>query len=189
MVVATQFLTYEQYLAEEEVNLRYDILDGVRIFMVNPTRRHQKIAFQIAKPLDTYNQNADFGEMYLAPCDVLVTKVPLRTRQPDVLLISHAQLAKCPPDTEPNALEAAPELVIEILSPSEMRSIRTAKIRDYCAIGVKECWVVSPDLETVEVLVLASAGVKSVATYGRDETLLAATVPNLTIAVADIFAP
>lgn len=183
-----QLLTYEQYLAEEETNLRYDILDGERIFMPNPTRQHQKISFKIASALYDYNQQVDFGEMIQAPCDVLITRVPLRTRQPDVLLISHAQLAHCAPDTDPNALEAAPELVVEILSPSETRSIRAGKINDYGTIGVRECWVVSPDPQTVEVLALTPDGANSVALYDIAQTVQSVTFPDLTVPVADLFA-
>ena len=43
MAVATDRLTYEQYMAEPEIRRRYDILDGVRVFMTNPTIQHQKI--------------------------------------------------------------------------------------------------------------------------------------------------
>ena len=39
---ARDLLTYEQYLVEPEIVARYDIIDGVRIFMANPTRRHQR---------------------------------------------------------------------------------------------------------------------------------------------------
>jgi Uma2 family endonuclease len=43
MAIATERLTYEQYLAEPEIRRRYDIIDGVRVFMTNPTIQHQEI--------------------------------------------------------------------------------------------------------------------------------------------------
>jgi Uma2 family endonuclease len=184
-----QLLNYEEYLAEEEINRRYDILDGERIFMPNPTRHHQIILFNVATALNNYKRQVDFGQMIVAPCDVLITRVPLRTRQPDALLISHAQLAYCTPDTDPNALEAAPELVVEILSPSETRGLRAGKINDYCAIGVRECWVISPDPQTVEVLALTPTGANPVALYDITQTVQSAILPDLTVPVADIFAP
>lgn len=116
--VAAPPLTYEAYLAEGEVFRRYDILDGVR-HMTNPTRRHQRILIHLTRLLGTYEGVNGLGEVLVAPCDLLITRVPLRTRQPDVLFISHERLAQCPPPTDAAPLEVGPELVVEILSPSE----------------------------------------------------------------------
>ncbi|HZP80235.1 MAG TPA: hypothetical protein VFB21_01235 [Chthonomonadaceae bacterium] len=48
---APDILTYEQYMAEEEICLRYDIIEGVRIYMPGPTWRHQRIADKITRNL------------------------------------------------------------------------------------------------------------------------------------------
>jgi Uma2 family endonuclease len=181
-------LTYEQYKQEGEVNRRYDIIDGMRIDMANPTRRHQAIAGNIYDALRNYERSTGSGKAFFAPCDLLITRVPLRTRQPDVLFISHQQLSKCGADTDPTALEAAPELVVEILSPTETRRIRDGKIADYCAIGVKECWVVHTMDQTVEVLRLNPKSADTVALYGSGQTVQSALFPALTIAVTAVFA-
>ncbi len=188
MAVITPPLTYERYLEEGEVFRRYDIVDGERIFMTNPTRRHQRILLNIAKLLSRYEETYASGQVLLAPCDVLIRRHPLRTRQPDVLFISHAQLAKCGDASDPAPLEAAPELVIEILSPSDTRRAREGKIEDYGSIGVKECWVVSPEAETVEVLQFTSAGAETSAVYAGRQTLRSLCLPDLAIAVGDVFA-
>jgi Uma2 family endonuclease len=185
---AAPLLTYEAYLAEGEVNRRYDILDGVRVFMTNPTRRHQRILIRIAELLLAYERRSGRGEALTAPTDVLIRRAPLRTRQPDVLFISHAQLAKCAADTDPAPLEAAPELVVEILSPSETPRARDARIRDYQSVGVQECWVVSPAAGSVTVLRLTPAGAETAATYGSGDTIASLTFPDLTLPVAEIFA-
>src|SRR5581483_2795673 len=51
---APDILTYEQYMAEEEICLRYDIIEGVRIYMPGPTWRHQRIADKITRNLLAY---------------------------------------------------------------------------------------------------------------------------------------
>ena len=76
---------------------------------------------------------------------------------------------------------------MEVLSPSDTRSIRLGKIADYCAVDVKECWVVSPEAETVEVLRLTPEGPERAALYGSGETLQSLTFPDLTLALDDIF--
>lgn len=187
-IAPSKLLTYEAYLAEEPINQRYDILDGVRIFMANPTRQHQNILGNIFEGFRAYERRSRLGKAYMAPCDVLIRRNPLRTRQPDVLFITHRQLAQCDPDTEPAPLLAAPELIVEILSPSETRRTRSDKIEDYRRVGVQERWVVYPDTETVEVLRLTAVGVETVATYGPADTVQSAPFLDLTIPVADIFA-
>ena len=82
-------LTYEQYLVEGEINQRYDIVDGVRDWMPNPTRQHQRIALNIAESFRVYERATRRGETIIAACDVLIQRNPLRTRQPDVLFISN----------------------------------------------------------------------------------------------------
>ena len=80
--------TYEVYLAEGEINRRYDILDGIRHFMTNPTGLDQVILLSIGNLLKLYERRARAGRVSIAPCDVLIQRHPLRTRQPAVLFMS-----------------------------------------------------------------------------------------------------
>ncbi|MCC6443713.1 MAG: Uma2 family endonuclease [Armatimonadetes bacterium] len=184
----TSVLTYEDYMAEGEVFKRYDILDGVRIFMTNPTRRHQEILGNIFEHLRNYQRQNRIGKAYVSPCDILIARNPLRTRQPDLLFISHEQLVKCPDDLDPAPLEAAPELVVEILSASDTRRTRNAKIADYCAVGVRECWVVSPEAETVEVLRLSPDGPERMDIYGPGQTVRSVCLEGLEAPADSFFA-
>ncbi len=186
MAVTAPLLTYEQYMSEEPTHQRYEIVDGVRV-IVNPTRKHQDVLLNIAELFRSYQRRSRVGKTIIAPCDVLIRRNPLRVRQPDVLFISHEQLAKCGEEDDPAPLEAAPELVVEILSPSDYRSALREKIEDYCAAGVKECWIVSPQAETVEVLRLSAEGAETVEIYGISQTLTSVTYPDLTLAVESIF--
>ena len=180
-------MTYEEYLAEGEVFQRYDIIDGVRISM-NPTRRHQQILMNVAEVLRHFERLEGIGRMVIAPCDVLIRRAPLRTRQPDVLFISHARLARNSADTDASPLSPAPELVVEILSPSETRKNRDGKIADYQSVGVRECWIVSPDERTVAVLRLSPERVEVAAIYGEGEETLSEAFPGLRVPAAGVFA-
>ena len=179
-------LTYEDYMAEGEVNRRYDIIDGERIYMASPTDGHQDVVLNIAELLRAYQRRTKVGKTITAPSDVLVTRRPLRTRQPDVLFISRERYGgRSPRSAEP--LSPAPELAVEVLSPSETRGIREGKIRDYCAVDVKECWVVDTDAQAVEVLRLTPDGPEQAARYGAGQTLQSEAFPGLTLALDDIF--
>ncbi|MCX6382701.1 MAG: Uma2 family endonuclease [Armatimonadetes bacterium] len=184
----TQYLTYEEYLAEPEIMQRYDILDGVRHFMTNPTRLHQRVLMRICRILTRYEEESGAGEALIAPCDVLIRKSPLRTRQPDVLFISNERLAECKEETDPTPLLAAPELVVEILSPSENRRSVGEKLIDYCAIGVQECWLVRTEPQSIEVLRLTKEGFESAGHYNPKETFQSLAMTNLSVSVDEIFA-
>ncbi len=183
---ATGLLTYKGYMAEGEINRRYDILDGVRGYMANASAQHCDVMLNVAILLRAYQRASRRGRTILPPCDVLISRIPLRTRQPDALFISHMRFGSRPL-SEIGPLDPAPELAVEVLSPGETRSTRADKIMDYCAVHVAECWVVNTDAQTVEVLRLTPDGPEREALYGLGETLQSLTFPDLTLALDDIF--
>jgi Uma2 family endonuclease len=61
------------------------------------------------------------------------------------------------------------------------------KIEDFCAVNVRECWLVSFESETVEVLRLSPEGATIAAIYGSGQTVASITFPGLTVAVDDVF--
>lgn len=184
---AVQTLTYEQYLAEGETNLRYDIINGVRRWMPNPTVRHQDVLFNITAAFKAFGRVSNAGRMVVAACDVLINYSPLRTRQPDVPFISHEHLGSRDP-LDPGALDPALELVVEVLSPSDMKAVLSGKLRDFRRVDVKECWIVNSEAQTVEVLRLSPEREETLAVYQRSETVPSAVFPELSVAVAEIFA-
>lgn len=181
-------LTYEDYMAEGEINRRYDIIDGVRHFLTNPTRQHQHILANIYVECRAYMQRERRGRVVIAACDVLITRTPLRTRQPDVLFISNERLAQNPLSDDPAPLTPAPEMVVEILSPSDTRSVLTDKLRDYGRVDVRECWVISPRTQTVEILLWNGQDWQSTTTYAAGQTVTSITFTGLAVAVDTIFA-
>ena len=183
-------LTYEAYMAEPEVQGRYDIINGVRVFMPGATWDHQMIAINLVEALRRYGRDNGIGKVNTAPFDVLIRRLPkLQTRQPDVLFISFARLDQVGGRPVKGPLEAAPELVVEIISDSETQRILEDKIADYMHIGVDECWVVRPEAQTVEVLALSPRGARSLATYTDEETVVSLVFPGLSVPLADVFAP
>ena len=181
-------LTYEAYMAEETDNRRYDIVDGEKKYMSGVTDNHQDIAFNVGLAFREYGTRSGTGKMKVSPRDVLITRVPLRTRHPDVFFISNERHALNPAPNDPAPLIAAPELVVEIISDSETASRFNAKIDDYCKVDVRECWKVQGETQTVEVLRLSRSGAELVRVYGRGETVQSLTFPDLTVAVEAIFA-
>ena len=181
-------LTYDTYLKEGEVNRRYDILDGVRYYMTNPTRLHQDILLTLAALLKEYSRKSRAGKVYIAPCDVLIHRFPLRTRQPDILFMSNERAEMNPPADDPTPLDPAPELVVEIISPSDTAGVLAGKLADYQRVGVRECWIVEPGNKSVELVEISALAIDSLDVYHEGARLTSRAFPDLEVAVAHIFA-
>jgi Uma2 family endonuclease len=190
----TRPMSYEEYLAGPEEMARYDIIDGWKIYrkygvkgLPSPTQRHQDIVLNLGEAFRAFQRSSQSGRVMIAPRDVFISQRPSRTRQPDVLFISNNRLENNVSLDNPAPLSPAPELVVEVLSPSDSRRVQTAKIADYVSVGVQECWLVSMEAETVEVLGLTGEQAETLAVYGRGQTVASVAFPGLTVAVDTIF--
>lgn len=184
---AAKRLTYESYMAEEEINLRYDILDGVRIYMPNPTRKHQILSKNIIRMFQEFEDNSQTGFALYAPIDVLISRIPLRTRQPDLLFICNARWAQNPPIDNPAPLNPAPELVVEIISLNETLGDRSSKLEDYASVGVLECWAVFPDTRSIQLLLLNNDGYELGNTFFEGDDIISIAIPDMKVPVSRIF--
>ena len=175
-------ITFEQYLAEEQVKRRYDIVNGVRVFAVPPSLRHQRVLGHFLSPFADYADAHGYATLF-SLFDVLISWEPFCTRQPDVMLVSQSRL-RAHKDGEP--LSIAPELVVEILSSADRELALQNKLRDYSAIGVQECWVVRPESRTVEMLCASSGGFKVVQTRGGGDVAHSRACQDLAVSVDEI---
>lgn len=189
----TRPMSYEEYLSGPEEMARYDIIDGWKVYRLygvkqlpNPTRQHQRILGRLLRRFQDYETETGRVETIAAPCDVRITKRPLRNRQPDLLIISNDRLAQNPPASDPQPLSPAPELVVEVVSPSDKPPVLAAKIADYRAVDVREVWVVRAEERAVELLRLSVDEIKVVAKYGMGQTVRSQVFPELEVSVDDI---
>lgn len=191
----TRPVSYEEYLASPVEKLRYDILDGYKVYrryglnaMTSPSRLHQETQGNLYVLLREFATSQQRGQALLAPCDVLIDTAPLKVRQPDVLLISHERLAHNPPAHESAPLCPAPELVVEIVSPSDRPGVLAAKLADYRSANVREVWIVNMEAMTIEVVALSVDAIDTVATLRAGESVTSRAFPGLVAAVDAVFA-
>ena len=183
MSIDLKHLTYDVYLAMPEMKQRYSILDGELVMAAAPNPSHQAIVMEIALKLVPFVRERQLGRVFVAPLDVVMRREPLRTRQPDVMFIGQERRFII----GPQVIEGAPDLVIEVLSPTNTRQELQGKLDDYRAIGVREAWVVSAEARTVEVLQLASGAMQRLGLYGLGDLLASQVLPDLRLTVDDIF--
>lgn len=194
MVIAAKALkktiSYEEYLQMPEINLRYEIIDGEMIMSPAPTSEHQWFTQNLIEKLGPFVKRKKIGVALFAPIDVLIRKNPLKTRQPDILFLSTERTGVKGRDElkDMPVIEVSPDLVVEILSPSDRSTVLQGKLQDYARIGAQECWLISPEAETVEVLRFTPAGIQRVNLYGAGDTLRSDLLPGFKMKVDDIFA-
>ena len=176
--------TYSHYAALPEDGQRYEVIDGVLYYMTPaPSVWHQKVALRIARFLSTYVEDAGLGQVFIAPVDVELA--PKSVVQPDVFVLLNASLSKITPER----IQGAPDLVVEVSSPSTVGYDRRDKQDTYAMAGVPEYWIVDPNAHTVEILTLKDKVYTSLGFFRDENTLLSPIVPSLkAIRAEQIFA-
>ena len=182
MTTQTKLITWQDYLEGPEIKARKEIVDGVLIMFSGPFRPHQIVSSRILVPTYTFVTDHELGEVLYAPMDVIIQREPLRVRQPDILFTSNERS-----DILGDRIEGGPDLVVEVLSPSNTRPYIERKLADYASVGVRECWLVSIDAHTVEVLRQEGGEWRRAYVRGEGELLESAVLPGLELDIAEIF--
>jgi Uma2 family endonuclease len=131
--------------------------------------------------IENHLQQNPVGELFAAPFDVLLSEYDVL--EPDLLFLS---LARSPLLTE-NNLQGAPDLAVEILSPSTAFRDKRLKRDVYERTGVDEYWVVDPDRDVVDVYPRSGAMFADPVQFGREQILTTLLLPSLEIPLAKVF--
>jgi len=135
------------YLEDTDTHY-YELMEGEVVKRSAPAIIHQRILRKLLVAINSFVESTKAGEIFCAPIDVLLDNYNLL--QPDLVFISNVQK-----NIITNfGIKGAPEIVIEILSPTSVMRDRFAKKRIYQRSGVKEYWLVSPEYEEIEIFVL-----------------------------------
>jgi Uma2 family endonuclease len=163
---------------------RYEIIDGELYMSRQPHYHHQKTCVKIAHLLEAWNEQAGAGDVNLAPGLIFADDDDVA---PDLTWVSLARLKKVL--AEDGKLHAAPELVIEVLSPGHAneRRDRKAKLGLYSRRGVQEYWIVDWMMQQIEIYRRKRAALRLVATLHPADTLESPLLPGFSCPVAKIF--
>ena len=173
--------TYKDYCATPD-DERYELINGRLMMVPAPNTKHQKVLLRLARKLSDFTEEHQLGDVYVAPFDVFLSDTDVV--QPDVLWISRAREHKL---TDQN-MRGAPDLVIEILSPSTAEKDLGDKHDLYERHGVLEYWIVDPMAETVAVHGQGDSRLELAETLGRGDTLRTALLDGLQLQLDDVFA-
>ena len=131
--------TCEDYLTTP-ADERYELLDGDLIMVPAPNIKHQRVQLELATQLSHFIKNRALGELLIAPCDVVLSDTNIV--QPDLLFVSREREHLL---SDGEKVRGAPDLAVEILSPSSADKDRGLKRELYGRYGVTEYWLVDPD--------------------------------------------
>lgn len=154
------------------------IIDGELLVTPAPVTRHQDAAGNINDRLRAYARTTG-GKAYFAPYGVYFSEDNFV--QPDLIFIGAAHLER----NGPKYMQGAPDLVVEISSPSTRRVDQTRKRDLYERFGVPNYWFIDLEAEQVQVHVLENGRYPDPQVKKPGEILVAAGLPGLTVPVTE----
>ena len=172
-------LTYEEYRLFHEDGRRHEIIDGDHFVNPAPGTYHQRLSRRIQFAIYSQVEAHGVGEVFNAPTDVQLSDTDVV--QPDlvVVLVAHVQLIT------PTKIKGIPDLIVEILSPSNADYDRRLKKALYERSGVPEYWVVDPTERRIDQFVLKDGVYTLFAAVERE--IRCATIANLVIDLTKVW--
>lgn len=169
---------------EGDRSKRYEIIDGELFVTRAPDWKHQAVCINIGTVLKLWSDQSSLGQAAINPGIVFSES---DTVIPDVVWASHERLERLL--DEAGHLTAAPELVVEVLSPGKTneRRDREAKLKLYSVRGVLEYWIVSWQEQMVEVYRREQAALKLIATLHQQDELTSPILPGFSCVVSKFF--
>jgi len=175
---------YEDYLRLPDDGKRYEIINGVLYVANAPSIEHQFTVSELHFHLKLFVRERQLGQVFSAPLEVHLSETS-RPVQPDILFIRTER--QPPPGAQ--FFESAPDLIIEVVSPSSIRLDRKTKFDAYELAGVTEYWIADPKTRSVEVYTLAHGEYALHGQYTGDEMLTSVVFEGMQIKTSLLFRP
>jgi Uma2 family endonuclease len=179
MVTTVKKLTYADYERMPADGFRHEIVEGEEYMTPAPNLDHQTVVGNAFRLIANHVAGRKLGRVFVAPTDVVLSKHDIV--EPDVVFVSEKHLSIL---SEKN-IQGAPDLVIEILSPSTAAEDRGRKLTMYDRTGVSEYWMIDPQGRTVEIREFRST--RRTRIYKEGQTFESVQLPGLTVRLEDIF--
>ncbi|WP_088892362.1 Uma2 family endonuclease [Leptolyngbya ohadii] len=192
MSIATQKLTFEEYLAYDDgTDTRYELVDGELVPMSLGTGRHGAIIrFVVRQFEDAVTQS---GQLWVALPALVGVRSPRgrnwdTSRIPDVTVLTAAQWeAMSDREAVINLNEPPPLLVVEVVSPSTKTDDYRSKRAEYGLLEIPEYWIADP-LEAKLTLCILEHQFYDPTEFQGDALIQSPTFPDLNLTAAQILA-
>ena len=178
--------SYADYLTWDE-DTKVELIDG-EIFNMTPapSRKHQQVLRELSTAFSVFLREKEC-EVFFAPFDVRLLAENKQDDdihhvvQPDLLIVCDKE------KLDEKGCKGAPDMIVEILSPSSVKLDRWKKYQLYEKAGVKEYWLVDPINHSVEIHLLNDAQYKFHGVFTQDDTVSVNLFPDFQINLNKIF--
>jgi len=160
---------------------RYELYDGEVYVVPAPMPRHQRVQMRLAEWLDGYAESVG-GFAVNAPIDIVFSDY--NVLQPDVVFFAPRRAHLIDLD---HVIRHAPDLCVEILSPSTEATDRGRKLQMFARYGVPEYWIVDPVAALIEVHRLEAGGYLLAQRASGNDEVTSAVLPGAALRAASIF--
>ena len=175
--------TYEDFLSFPDDGKRHEIIDGEHYVTPSPNTKHQRIVVNLTGLLHAHLSRHPGGHLFVAPFDVLFAEHDVV--EPDLIYVSRARADIL----TTQHIRGAPDLLVEILSPSTRKTDEVTKRKRYEHFGVLEYWVVDPELDAIKVYRRVDEAFVRVAELSveRQDVLTTPLLPEFAAPLGEIF--
>jgi len=172
--------TYADYISWDD-KIRWELIDGVPYMMGAPNRAHQTISIKLLIKIGIFLEGKHC-KVFHAPFDVRLNYDTLDNTvvQPDLMIVcDHNKLNDA-------GIIGAPEMLVEILSPSTSKYDKTTKYESYLKNGVQEYWIIDPTTKILTVNLLKDGNYIS-HPYTINDTVPVQTLGDFTVNLTEVF--
>jgi Uma2 family endonuclease len=180
MATTSKILTYEEWLALPEVEGVEEVVNG-EIVKMPPNKIVHAYAVENLADLLKAKLDRRTVRVLVTSFGLVIRRDPLTTRAPDIAVFIRSNIVE-----QDGYILSAPELIVEVLSPANTRAERAEKLKDYESLGVPEVWVVSPEAQTVEILLLRDGHLATTSLL-REGQLQPTRFPEATVDISAIW--
>ena len=174
--------TYAGYARLPDDGMRYEVIRGELFMSPAPRPLHQVVIRLTSYFLVGFLRVNRLGKTFVSPIDVVLPQQLGDPVQPDIVFIANERLSI----VGELKIQGAPDLVMEILSPSNPEYDRTLKYEIYAEAGVPEYWIIDPHERTIKVFALRDGGYEQLGRYGEGETARSKLSDGFTAAIDEI---
>ncbi|HTW67125.1 MAG TPA: Uma2 family endonuclease [Bryobacteraceae bacterium] len=180
MATTSKTLNYQEWLALPETEGVEEVVQGEIRKMLPNKVIHADTVENLADLLKAKLDRRTL-QVRVSTFGLVIRRNPLTTRVPGIAVFVRSNVIE-----QDGYIHSAPELVVEVLSPADTRAERAEKLQDYESLGVPEVWVLSPEAQTVEVLLL-SEGHLTTTSLLREGQLTPTRFPEASIGISAIW--
>ncbi len=185
MLVVSKKISFREFQQMEFDNQDpyfYELINGELLKKSAPKPKHQRAQRNLLFSIHQFVTSGQLGEILPAPVDVFLDEY--NVPQPDLVFVSKKRAAIINAD---EGILGAPDLVIEIISPSSVRYDRIDKKELYEQFGIKEYWIVDPSYNSVEIYALQDNRYKLFSFGAENEKVKSSVLKNIELEVSSIF--